>query len=150
MPNTYENVYLALPTANLKADFTAAYVAALGGSTTSVSMVLRHWQDVADALTLIEPGTSAAAQPNDPTRTIVRAVQTCSACPAQWDAWTADGQYLYLRYRWGQGSARAYDDQDQGYTVASFEKGNGLSGSISLEDFCAHAGLKLNLTEESA
>lgn len=29
-------------------------------------------------------------------RTIVRAVQTFRYWPAQWDAWTDTGQYLYL------------------------------------------------------
>ncbi|GAA3267866.1 hypothetical protein [Streptomyces labedae] len=35
--------------------------------------------------------------------TLVRVVRTCSAHPSQWDAWTAEGQYLYLRYRHGEG-----------------------------------------------
>lgn len=28
-------------------------------------------------------------------------VQTCTACPAQWEGKTDDGQYVYIRYRWG-------------------------------------------------
>ncbi len=28
-------------------------------------------------------------------------VQTCSACPSQWEGRTADGQVLYVRYRFG-------------------------------------------------
>lgn len=32
---------------------------------------------------------------------IARIEQTCTACPAQWDAWTDDGEYVYIRYRWG-------------------------------------------------
>ena len=27
--------------------------------------------------------------------------QTCNACPSQWDAWDAEGNYYYIRYRWG-------------------------------------------------
>ena len=27
--------------------------------------------------------------------------QTCGACPSQWEGRTADGRYLYVRYRWG-------------------------------------------------
>ena len=42
------------------------------------------------------------------TVTLVRAVQTCVACPSQWDAWDADGNYYYLRYRSGHGSVRRY------------------------------------------
>ena len=32
---------------------------------------------------------------------IVNAVQTCLACPSQWDAETDDGKSVYIRYRWG-------------------------------------------------
>lgn len=28
-------------------------------------------------------------------------VQTCSACPSQWDIHTTKGKYIYARYRWG-------------------------------------------------
>lgn len=27
---------------------------------------------------------------------LARVVQTCGACPSQWNAWTTSGQYLYL------------------------------------------------------
>jgi hypothetical protein len=43
------------------------------------------------------------------TITLARVVETCIACPSQWDAWTTDGQYLYLRYRGGRGTVDAYD-----------------------------------------
>jgi hypothetical protein len=32
---------------------------------------------------------------------IVQLIQTCSACPSQWEGKTADGQQVYIRYRWG-------------------------------------------------
>jgi len=28
-------------------------------------------------------------------------VQTCRACPSQWEAMTEGGEFLYFRYRWG-------------------------------------------------
>lgn len=28
-------------------------------------------------------------------------VQTCDACPSQWDAILDDGRGVYIRYRWG-------------------------------------------------
>ena len=31
----------------------------------------------------------------------VRIEQTSEACPSQWNAWTADGVYHYVRYRHG-------------------------------------------------
>jgi hypothetical protein len=82
---------------------------------------------------------------------IVRAVQTSIACPSQWDAWDADGNYYYLRYRNGRGQVRQYrsaDWADGGSSdlvavVADFEYGHPLDGSISLEDFARLAGLEL-------
>ncbi|MDH6116891.1 hypothetical protein ABH930_000310 [Kitasatospora sp. GAS204A] len=83
--------------------------------------------------------------------TIVRAVQTCLACPSQWDAWTDTGQYLYLRYRWGTGTAEAFPSPDvdtwpdTDATIAEFDTGRDLDGTISLTEFCAQAGLTLEL-----
>lgn len=86
---------------------------------------------------------------------IVRAVQTCGACPAQWDAWDDQGRYWYLRYRYGRGSAEQYadeawyEDRDaQPAAVAEFECGGSLDGSISLEEFAERAGMTLSLPEE--
>lgn len=81
---------------------------------------------------------------------IVRAVQTCCACPSQWDAWTDTGQYLYLRYRWGSGTAEARPSPDwttwdihQDATVAESDTDNDLDGSITLAEFCLRAGLTI-------
>jgi hypothetical protein len=91
----------------------------------------------------------------DEGRTLIRVVQTCSAYPSQWDAWTADGQYLYLRYRHGVGCVewhpgRPDDDADtpdswnEGLSGLLIEWDDGTgSGVISLEDFLAAAGLVL-------
>ncbi len=99
--------------------------------------------------------------------TITKAVQTCMACPSQWDTWDAEGNYYYLRYRSGCGSVDQYEnenwvdapwvdnpDQTQpGWirrantayirTVAEFQYGHPLDGSITLEEFAAHAGITL-------
>lgn len=32
---------------------------------------------------------------------VIELWHTCSACPSQWEGKTADGQYIYVRYRWG-------------------------------------------------
>lgn len=75
--------------------------------------------------------------------TIVRADQTCTACPSQWDAWDADGRYWYLRYRGGYGS------MSRGYNVdtapLSFDDADQWGGEISLEDFCERIGVTLTL-----
>lgn len=75
------------------------------------------------------------------TITITRAVMTCTAYPSQWDAWTEDGRELYLRYRYGCGTAQL--DGPAGETVASFETGHSYDGHIDLAEFCERAGLKL-------
>lgn len=84
----------------------------------------------------------------------MRVVQTCSAYPSQWDAWTVDGQYLYLRYRHGGGCAEWHpgpeDDVDtpgswnEGLSGLLVEWDDGTDGGvIGLEDFLAAAGLVL-------
>ncbi|MGA5314113.1 hypothetical protein ACPCTK_08320 [Streptomyces pseudogriseolus] len=83
---------------------------------------------------------------------LVRVVRTCSAHPSQWDAWTADGQYLYLRYRHGEGRVERHPGPDVdtpeswnaglSTVLAEWDDGTG-GGAIGLEDFCAAAGLTL-------
>ncbi|MFC9228827.1 hypothetical protein ACFTZI_07620 [Streptomyces decoyicus] len=85
---------------------------------------------------------------------LMRVVQTCSAYPSQWDAWTVDGQYLYLRYRHGVGCVEWHpgpdDDADtpdswhEGLSGLLIEWDDGTgSGVVSLEDFLVAAGLML-------
>lgn len=90
----------------------------------------------------------------DEGRKLTRVVQTCSAYPSQWDAWTADGQYLYLRYRHGEGCVEWHpgpeDDADMSESwneglsglLVEWDDGSG-NGVICLEDFLAAAGLVL-------
>lgn len=84
------------------------------------------------------------------TFTIARVVQTCSAIPSQWNAWTIGGQYLYLRYRSGIGTVDAYDTEDSEQwrrtpdgAIARFDTGDRLDGEIGLAEFCARTGLQL-------
>ena len=79
---------------------------------------------------------------------IVRAVQTCTACPSQWDAWDMDGNYWYLRYRHGHGTAERQPSPDPGTwtddpPMLSFECGDRLSGFMELSEFCDRVGLNL-------
>jgi hypothetical protein len=39
----------------------------------------------------------------DEATVITEIIQTCGACPAQWEGKTADGRYVYIRYRHGVG-----------------------------------------------
>ncbi|WP_395758388.1 hypothetical protein OIE82_06765 [Streptomyces althioticus] len=85
-------------------------------------------------------------------RTLVRVVRTCAAHPSPWDAWTAEGQYLYLRYRHGEGCVERHPGPDvdtpaswtsgRSAVLAEWDDGTG-GGAISLEVFCAAAGLAL-------
>lgn len=98
--------------------------------------------------------------------TLVRVVQTSMACPSQWDAWDADDNYYYLRYRHGYGEMRQYKSKDwvtapfeydehsrvpffrqnPEYiaTIAEFDYGDPLDGVIGLEDFARLAGIELS------
>lgn len=68
---------------------------------------------------------------------LVRAVQTCHACPSQWDAWDLDGRYWYLRFRSGRGTM----GRDYLTGQLSFEVDDGLAGAISLAEFCDRIGV---------
>lgn len=92
------------------------------------------------------PGRPIPGKPH----VIVKVVQTCAAAPSQWNAWTANGQYLYLRYRSGIGTADAYDTTDSEQwphapdgAAAYFDTGDRLDGEITLQEFCRQAGLIL-------
>ncbi|MFF4248476.1 hypothetical protein ACFYY2_28985 [Streptomyces sp. NPDC001822] len=87
-------------------------------------------------------------------RALTWVAQTCSAYPSQWDAWTADGQYLYLRYRHGEGRVEWHPGpDDDAETSESWNEGrsglltewdDGTGGGVTgLEDFLAAAGLVL-------
>jgi hypothetical protein len=84
-----------------------------------------------------------------PRTVLVRVVETCSACPSQWDAWTATGQYLYLRYRSGIGTVEAQPSPDPDTwdldkePIVEWNTGGRLDGCIDLSDFLDAAGLAL-------
>lgn len=79
-----------------------------------------------------------------------RTVQTCTACPSQWDAWDLDGHYWYLRYRHGRGTAerqpgpdwRTWTDREPAISFDGASAGM-ADGVIELEDFCQLAGLSI-------
>lgn len=106
----------------------------------------------AESIGLLRVAGREARREADSRPVIVRAVQLSSMSPAQWDAWDAwddDGAYWHLRYRTGQGTARQEGEagSSEPGQVLSFRHGDPLDGSISLEEFCEHAGLRLELEE---
>jgi hypothetical protein len=76
---------------------------------------------------------------------IARTVQTCRAFPSQWDAWTSDGDKLYLRFRHGFGFVEL--GGPGGECIAEFSVPED-AGLIPLEDFCELADLQLSTFAE--
>lgn len=82
---------------------------------------------------------------------LTRVVQTCWGCPSQWNAWDADGQYYYLRYRSGRGTVEtAASEEDYldpetppPVLVANFNHGVPFDSDICLEEFLQRAGMRL-------
>lgn len=64
---------------------------------------------------------------------LVEILQTCDACPSEWSAWDASGNWYYLHYRSGYGSVH-------------ISAGGPPRGSEDAEFVAALAGAKL-LTE---
>jgi hypothetical protein len=98
--------------------------------------------------------------------TLVRATRTSWACPSQWDAWDAEGNYYYLRFRYGTGQMRQYKsadwvgapwiesaDRTPGWglransqyiaLIAEFTDGDEWAGVIELDEFARLAGIEL-------
>jgi hypothetical protein len=82
--------------------------------------------------------------------TLALVERTTADCPDQWHAWTADGQYLYLRYRFGRGTADTYDTPDSDTwtripdgNVAAFHEEDPPEIGIGLYDFLDLAGIDL-------
>lgn len=119
---------------SLREDF-ARDLKKAGDRQSTLEFRLTYWQPIADDIL-----ARYEVRPR-PIVTITRAVQTCAACPAQWDAWDQDGRYLYLRYRNGHGTARREDAACE--LVAEFSTGDSYDGVISLEDFARRAGFQL-------
>ena len=67
---------------------------------------------------------------------VTRVVQTCRACPSQWDAWTPNGNYVYIRYRYGHLTV----DVDNS-PVFSAVVGDRLDGSMTWDEVLTHAPL---------
>lgn len=69
----------------------------------------------------------------------VKFVQTCGACPSQWEAEATDEHpAIYIRYRWGQLSIRAgatiNDAVDGEQTLLDVHHGDDMDGVISLDE----------------
>jgi hypothetical protein len=71
---------------------------------------------------------------------IINLVQTCPACPSQWDAQTEDGQYVYIRYRWDTLTV-SIDEQPYLHKDAVYD--DPLRGVMSTEEMLQYTGLEM-------
>jgi hypothetical protein len=76
---------------------------------------------------------------------IVKAFQTSTSCPSQWDARTDTGEYLYLWFCSGRGTASRTEGGTQHALVSEFFDVDPYAGSIGLQEFCDRAGFELAL-----
>lgn len=79
---------------------------------------------------------------------LTRVVETCGGCPAQWDAWDAEGTYYYLRFRYGHGSV-SIGEMDRSEQIREFDHGDDMAGIIDLETFAGLAGLDVSEAEQA-
>ena len=77
-------------------------------------------------------------------------IQTCDACPSQWEETLEDGRMFYIRYRWGYLSVRVSEkpteyltDAVRGEEVYGKQMGDGLDGSLSWDEIPQEALDKL-------
>lgn len=82
--------------------------------------------------------------------TLKKINQTSAACPSQWDAWDVEGNYYYIRYRWGILTVDKAASQDEWtartwFSGVIFDKdvGDDLDGFMTLSDMLGHTGLEL-------
>lgn len=74
---------------------------------------------------------------------VAKVVQTCGACPSQWEGETADGKYVYARYRSGRmrvdvAPSEAEWTNGRDDCVYREDLGDALDGYISYEELKAH------------
>lgn len=83
-----------------------------------------------------------------------RIVQTCSACPSQWDAWDKEGQRYYIRYRFGSLTVdKVPEDLDNSSildwkNIFTQEIGGEWDGEMSLDDMMRHTGFKFTYPQK--
>lgn len=114
----------------------------------STGTVDGHMMAVSDLISLVLINEGEQSEP----LTLVRAEQTCFGCPSQWDAWDAEGNQYYLRFRHGFGSidlrGRMVDGEmewlDRGDSIATFTFGDQWEGYITLPEFADKAGIRLD------
>jgi hypothetical protein len=75
-------------------------------------------------------------------------VQTCTACPSQWDAESEDGRPVYIRYRWGHLTAEYWEivgvgDYDPSVIFHSSNQGGAFDGVMTTEEMIEKIGFEV-------
>lgn len=87
---------------------------------------------------------------------LVRVLQTVKACPSEWSAWDADGNWYYLRYRFGRGAVHvsvggpAFEAEHEDFVNAltdaklltDFVYGHPYDGEMVLDQFLYLADMR--------
>ena len=73
---------------------------------------------------------------------VTKIVETCGGCPSQWSGRTATGQYLYIRYRYGE--LRIELDGD---VILQQSVGDDLDGGMDFADLVQHTGNILDFSD---
>ena len=83
---------------------------------------------------------------------VVKLIQTCYACPSQWEGTLDDGRMIYIRFRWGNltisvsptPTTDVYDAVG-GEVIYSKRTSDGLDGVMDYEEFKSLTKGLLNL-----
>lgn len=66
---------------------------------------------------------------------------TCSACPSQWEGYTTDGAFIYIRYRYGYLTVDLHDYI--GECIFEWTSDDLWDGSMDTETMLRLTGLKV-------
>lgn len=79
---------------------------------------------------------------------IAKIIETCGGCPSQWSARTSEGNYVYIRYRWGCLSVRIDKLFGEGYEYEnSWNCGDGLDGVMCFSELEEHTAGVLDFSD---
>lgn len=86
---------------------------------------------------------------------VTKVIQTCGACPSQWEGETADGRFVYARYRSGHMRVDVAANEQEwthGRDDCVYEEdfGGWLDGYITYDELKAHTAGVLEWPDDDA
>lgn len=85
-----------------------------------------------------------------PTVSLSTLVQTCSACPSQWEAKDSLGREIYIRYRWGHLTVRCAETEGTLFAnppIFSLSHGDPLDGIMDTSEMVDLTGEAIEWVE---